>query len=570
VENSQNYYKGEDKPKSYGAYNKKSIYQNKNNEAITVDLNKSHDYMMFSHIDSVWSLRKKIYANQRFKIHSEKDSMRSNGEYELNLTLTDTASTRGILIKNIVKNGLLYEVKSKVDTIDKPSRFVTDFFQNFTPFDTVVGKSILTDKTTAFFAALRKNDSIVSDGYSFIKFQKKHIDSLKYYISAFNFPEDKKHIQSYLIQKLAALDDPQVNSFFKDFYAKSYNNSNAQTKILTAITKKADEESVKLLLELMSQDLPLVSNKFEIHKIFKPYMDSLPMAKKLYPEILDYSAIAEYKSPIFEMLANLQAKGLIKPKSYKKYRKQILNDAKIQLKRQLGQSYISNTRGDYHDIIAPAASYRAIGSTKVLEDYAVLLYPFVKEKDVRQFFNRLLLVKDPKVQTTYAALLCKNELTIPHRMLDSLSSNINSRVLLFNKLKAIGKSNLFPNKYRNERSLAEAHLFNFKRFDVKKDSVSFLEKRTLDYRGKAYTGYYFKTKNGNDYDKNFKMHLIVYDNTLPLSPKPFYKSDDLRIEDTETDKEVLEYVTEAFLLKDRKRAVVYRPNGYGAYGFHGY
>ncbi|MFK7814231.1 MAG: TraB/GumN family protein, partial [Maribacter sp.] len=47
VENSQNYYKGEDKPKSYGAYNKKSIYQNKNNEAITVDLNKSHDYMMF-------------------------------------------------------------------------------------------------------------------------------------------------------------------------------------------------------------------------------------------------------------------------------------------------------------------------------------------------------------------------------------------------------------------------------------------------------------------------------------------------------------------------------------------
>lgn len=569
VENSQNYHAGE-KPKPYSAYNKKSVYQNKNNEAITVELNKSHDFLMFDHIDSVWALRKKIYANKRFKIHSEKDSMRSNGAYELNLTLTDTASTRGILIKNIIKNGLLYEVKSKVDTIDNPSRFVTDFFQNFSPFDTIIGKSILTDKTTDFFKALRKNDSIVSDGYSFIKFQKKHIDSLKYYISEFDFPEDKKYIQSYLIQKLAALDDPQVNSFFKEFYTKSYNNSNAQTKILTAITKKADEESVNLLLELMSKDLPLVSNKFEIFKIFKPYMDSLPMAKKLYPEILDYSAIAEYKSPIFGMLANLKAEGLIKPKSYKKYRKQILNDAKIQLKRQLGQSSSSNTRGEYRDIIAPAASFGSIGSTKVLEDYAVLLYPFVKEKDVKQFFSRLFFVKDPKVQTTYAALLCKNELTLPYGMLDSLAANINSRVLLFNKLKAIGKSNLFPNKYGNERSLAEANLFSFKRFDAKKDSVSFLEKRTLDYRGKAYTGYYFKSKNGNDYDKNFKMHLVVYDNTKPLSTKPFYKSDDLRIEDTDTDKEVLEYVTEAFLLKDRQRAIVYRPNGYGTYGFHGY
>ncbi len=568
VENSRNYYNGEHKPKLYSAYKKKSVYQNKNNEAITVELNKSHDFLMFTHIDSVWALRKKIYANKRFKIHSENDSLLSKETYELNLTLTDTASTRGILIKNIVKNGLLYEVKAKVDTIDKPSRFVTDFFQNFSPFDTVVGKSILMDKTTSFFKALRNNDSIVSDGYSFIKFQKKHIDSLKYYISEFDFPEDKKHIQSYLIQKLAALDDPQVNSFFKEFYAKSYNNSNAQTKILTAITKKADEESVDLLLELMSKDLPLVSNKFEIYKIFKPYLDSLPMAKKLYPEILDYSAIAEYKSPIFAMLANLKAEGLLKPKSYKKYRKQILTDAKIQLKRQLGQTALYSQRDQYN---APATvKSGSTGSTKVLEDYAVLLYPFLKEKDVKQFFNRLLLVKDPKVRTTYAALLAKDELRIPWGMFDSLAADVNSRALLFNKLKAAGRLSLFPNKYRNERSLAEANLFSFKRFDAKKDSILFIEKRSLKYRDKAYTGYYFKTKSADDYDKNFKMHLVVFDNSKPLSTAPFYKSDDLRIEDTDTDEEVLEYVTEAFLLKDRKRAIVYRPNGYGSYGFHGY
>lgn len=563
VENSQNYYTGENKPKDYSAFNKKTIYQNKNNEAISVTLNKSHDFLMFDNIDSVWSLRKKLYAKKRFVVFKEKDSMRSKGVYELNLTLTDTASTRGILIKNVVKGGLLYELKAKVDTINKPSRFVSEFFQNFSPFDTLVGSSILTDKTCVFFEALRKNDSIVIDGYPFIKFQNKHIDSLKYYIGEFDYPEDKMDIQSHLIQELSMLDDPEVNTFFKQFYSKSYNNSNAQIKILTAVTKKADEASTKMLLALMSKDLPLVSNKFQIKRIFQPYMDSLPLAKKLYPEILDYSAIEEYKSPIFTMLANLTSKGFIKTKSYKKYRKQILNDAKIQLKRQLGQLSLQREQNNLYRQTANT-------DTKVLENYAVLLYPFIGERDVKQFFNRLLLVKDPKIQTTYAALLVKDEMTLPYGLLDSLAVDINSRALLFNKLKEIKKLNLFPIKYRNEKSLAESHLFNFKKYDSKKDSVVFVEQQPLKYRGKSYTGYYFKTKSNTEYDKNFKMHLVVFEKNKTLSTKPFYKSEALRIEDTETEKEVLTYVTEGFLLKKRKRAIVYRPNAYGTYGYHGY
>lgn len=563
VENSQNYYTGQNKQKEYSAFNKKTVYQNKNNEAISITLNKSHDFLMFANIDSVWALRKKLYAKNQFIVYKEKDSKLSKKVYELNLTLTDTASTRGILIKNVVKGGLLYEIKAKVDTINKPSRFISEFFQNFTPFDTLVGTTILTDKTNTFFEALRKNDSIVIDGYPFIKFQNKHIDSLKYYISEFDYPEDKMDIQSHLIQELSKLDDPEVNTFFKQFYSKSYNNSNAQTKILTAVTKKGDEASTKLLLELMSKDLPLISNKFQINQIFKPYMDSLPMAKKLYPEILDYSAIQEYKSPIFTMLANLKSKDLIKPKSYKKYRKQILNDAKIQLKRQLGQISLQREQNGFRHKTANT-------DTKILENYAVLLYPFLGEKDVKQFFNRLLLIKNSHVQTTYATLLSKDEMRLPYGMLDSLAADINSRTLLFNKLKGIDKLNLFPTKYRNQISLAEAQIFEYKNFDSKRDSIVFVEQQPLKYKGKSYTGYYFKTKSNREYDKNFKMHVVVFEKNKPLTTKPFFKSKGLRIEDTETVREVLTYVTEGFLLQNRQRAIVYRPNAYGAYGYHGY
>ena len=66
------------------------------------------------------------------------------------------------------------------------------------------------------------------------------------------------------------------------------------------------------------------------------------------------------------------------------------------------------------------------------------------------------------------------------------------------------------------------------------------------------------------------MHLVVFEKNKPLSTKAFYKSKALRIEDTETDKEVLSYATEGFLLQDRQRAIVYRLSAYGGYGYHGY
>lgn len=566
VENSNNYFTGQSKPKPYSAFNKKTIYQNKNNEAIVVELNKSHDFLMFEHIDSVWALRKKIYADKRFNVFEESCNTLSSGEHILNITLTDTASTRGILIKNIVKDGLLYELKAKVDIVSEPTKFIQEFFENFQPLDTVIGSSILEDKTNRFFAALRRNDSIVIDGYPFIKFQKKDIDSLKYYISEFQYPEDKKDIQSHLIQKLSQLDDPDVIPFFKDFYMKSYNNSSAQTLVLSAITKKADEASVALLLDLMSKDLPLVSNTFDIQNIFKPYRDSLPLAKNLYPEILDYSAIEEYKSPIFSLLAKLQSKGLVKSRNYKKYRKQILNDAKIQLKRQLGKVSQSNSSPGYYK--PPPSPFN--NGSRVLEDYAILLYPFIKEKEVKQFFNRLQFIKDPKIRTTYATLLAQDETTVPRALLDMLATDVNSRVLLFNKLKNTGKINLFPQRHKNAKSLAEALVFDSYRYNAERDSVQFLKQQPLSYKGKNYTGYFFKTQKGTDYDKNFKIQLIVFDPSKGLTSRPFYRSEEVRIEDTDTDKDAVQYISEAFILKDRKRAEVYRPNGYGGYGHHGF
>ncbi|NAS10855.1 TraB/GumN family protein [Poritiphilus flavus] len=563
VESSNNYYQGRSKPKPYDAYTKKTRYTNKNDESIAVELTKSHDFLMFKTIDSVWALRKKQYAKKKLCIQEECTAKPSDGLYELQLTLTDTASTRGILVKNVLKGGLLYELKAVIDTVQQPSRFVSEFFSNFKPLDTLIGRDILEDKTQDFFTALRENDSIASKGYRFLRFDESHIDSLTHYIENFDFPSDKKHIRSHLIQRLGKIEDPRVVSFFRNYYANSYDNSTAQAKILQSVANSQDEESTELLLNLLTQDLPLVSKSLEIQKIFSPYRDSLQLARKLFPEILDYGSIPEYKSPVFSLLASLKSEGLLKPKVYKKYKKQILNDARIQLKRQLG-SYNSDEN--------KRVSYNRANSKQnlILRDYATLLFPFRNEKHVRQFFDKLLLLKDPEIQCTYAVLLAENGEQIPQKLLNGLAADINSRAKLYDGLESIDKSTLFPSSYASQQFMAESALFKKRKFSETRDSLKFLEKRPIMYRGDKYNGYYFILRNKQNKNENGKIYLVVYEQRKPLSTKPFYQSKGLRIEDTDTEEETIGYAQEAFILKDRKRAMVYRPDRYQGYGHYGY
>ena len=558
VEGGHTFKQGGKKIKSYSPYTKKSVYQHKNNEAITIELTKAHDYLTFPSIDSVWTLRKKQYAHKKFNIIREQAKSSPRGYYQLDLTLTDTASTRGILIRNVLKGGLLYELKTSVDTLETPGKFVRAFFDNFQPADTLVGRDILEDKTSDFFAALRANDSIVLEGYRLLHFDERHIDSLQYYISEFDYPTDKKHIQSHLIQKMGQLDHPGVFRFFKELYLSSYNNSWAQIKILQAIAAQKDEASTRLLLELLSKDIPLVSNTLEVSKIFSPYRDTLALAKNLYPELLDYSGIQEYKAPIFSLLAKLKSEKHVKPKMYKSNRKQLLADAQIQLKRYLGKQNSGSTPRRYYQ--------QKRSPNTILEDYAQLLYPYAEEKDMQQFFRRLTMVRDPKIKTTFASLIAQNNVSIPNGIFYDLAADINSRSLLFRKLKDVQRLDLFPKAFLSQRSLAEANLFEKKKYNALKDSLAFVKQQSLQFEGKEYQAFYFKLRNKRDYDKNFKMHLLVFPESAGPGTKAFYKNEGYRIEDTDTDEEAVNYVTEVFLLKNRKRAKAYRPNYNNRYG----
>jgi hypothetical protein len=561
VETNIGHYKSRKQLKAYHPYIKKSVYQHANNEAIMVTLNKSHDYMTFRAIDSVWALRKKQYAGNSFKITNERQSRNEGSTYELNLVLTDTASTRAILVKNVIKGGLLYELKANLDTLAQPSRFVSEFFDNFKPQDTLIGRDLMEDKTTEFFAALRENDSIVMKGYRYLLFDERHADSLMHFVANYDFSGDKEHIQSHLLKELGQLDQPAVTKFLESFYARSYNNSNAQTKILQATTRQKDASSVRSFLELLHNDLPLAGNPFEIERIFAPYNDSLPLARSLFPDLLEYSTIPEYKSPIISLLATLVSTEEIKPKRYKNYVRAMLNDANMQLKRQLGfenQSRLQSGKFNKNN-----REHR-----KLLEDYTVILFPYREEREAASFFHRLREVKDPEVQTTRIALLAGQGLSIPNDMIAGFAKDINSRGQLYSKLSEAGATSLFPSEFATREFLAEAELFEGNKFDPQADTVQFIQSEDIVTEGREYTAYYFKLKDELDFNKNYKVYLLVYDKDEPLGVKACYKSKGIRMADTDTDEEIIRYATEEFQLKNHPRSEVFEKEekvGYALY-----
>ena len=553
------------KPKSYEAYSKKTLYQNKNNEAITVELKKAHDLMAFSNIDSLWKSRIDFYRKKEFHLDQIEQQEKENGVYELNYVLTDSGSSRGIKVKTVLKGGLMYELKSLVDTSERSSEFINSFYDNFTPLDTLIGRDVLSDKVPEFFMALRNRDSLLLKGYQFPEFRNEHVDSLIHYLSTYNFKDDHKPIELHLIKRLGAIEDPRVVAFFKRHYPRSFKNSNAQAKILQAIASGRNEQSAQLILELLSQDLPLAANSREIEKIFSPYQDSLPLAKKLFPELLEYSTISEYKHPIISLLASLKSADHINSGKYRAYKKFILNDARIQLKRHLGQV---NGEGNY-DLAGAAINRRQ--TAQLMEDYLILLYPFARDRHVADFFNLLGLVKDPEIKTTYAQLMAVDDEHRPLALIDSLAGDINSRLLMFSKLKAIGKTYLFPDNYNTQEALAEASLFEDRRFLPTYDEVVYLGQDELEEGNHSYKLHYFKTRSTMDFEKGYKIQIVAYqeDGGKELSETYLFKNDGYLLPDTDSEKEGMNHVTEEFLLRNRKRAIAGSDGSSSEYGYLG-
>jgi uncharacterized protein YbaP (TraB family) len=535
--------------KGYSENTKETVYSTNANEQIMVSRFKFHDLQMFRNVDSLWeNLEHKVNYSTRyvkpqkiFKIANRKKT-KKNDVYTYSFSYSDSASAKQVLVKNILKKGVLFELRTLVDSISGPSTFVSEFYDSFTPKDTLLGQPVLVDKTKAFFMALRSNDSIVLESYNLIKFNKQNSKAIVSVLKDFEFPKDRLDIKAYLVEQLISVDLNNNLVFIKQLYHDSYSDPQTQMAILEGLLDSNENDAYNLALELMARDLPLGN----VNRIFYNYYgkDSLELKASLFPKILEYSTIQEYKEPLYNLLVRLKDSGYVKLKTYSKYKSQLINDGKIEVKRSLG------TNSGY--------GYRSYSDE--LSTYVKLIFPYRKDRSAQDFFEKLLNVDDKAALVDYYVLLLQHKESIPKKLKEKLLYAEENQYLLLEELDNAKLSTHIKSIGIDQQQFAKSKLLSNARFEKEKDLISFILKRDfLTEKDEKAVMYFFKIEREDEYDgKTETLHYISF--IKPKDPNQlvvdvFYKSDNYgtEIDKTKTLEEQYTEIINLAIYKDRKR-----------------
>ncbi|WP_299883891.1 TraB/GumN family protein [uncultured Lacinutrix sp.] len=533
------------KAKTYEAENKTTTYFSKANERVFVSRTKFHDLQMFKNIDSLWSdvehFRKGKFSKKKDNefIISNKKKEKKGDTYSYSYTLKDSLSTKAILVKNILKKGTLFQLKTLTDTIANPSDFITNFYKTFTPLDTLLGENVFKDKTKKFFTALKADDSIVMKSYNLVKFDKSHTNEIIETIKTFDFPENKEDIKVDLILALSDIDDPKITPFLKSLYEDSYSDPEIQTSILKSLLNRKEKKAYKDFLDLLSKDLPL--EKYGVKSLFYSYKDSLELKKNLFPELLEYTTIQEYKEPIYKLLATLKDSSLLKPKDYKRYKKSIINDGKIEVKRSLSET----------------SGYKSRQSS--LYNYVKLIFPFRTETSAKNFFDKLLDSDNAKALTTYYVMLEGAKEVIPEKLIKKTVLDYKNQALLVDKLYNNDLKDAYLLRAISQEQYANSYLFSDIKIEKGRDSISFLAEKTFETdNNKKGTIYFYILHKKNEYNDRKKLYYAAFlkpQKQGELQTELYYKSGYSGIYMNENDKEedLIKEALELVKHKTRKR-----------------
>ena len=524
----------------------KTTYYSKANEQIYVSKLKYHDLQMFTHVDSLWSRIDKAYLKygeddddyKNFDIKKRLKKTAEDGTKTYELFLKDSTSSKQIYLKHFLKKGSLFELRSVTDSLQPTSQFITQFYDSFKHLDTLLGKDVFKDKTDVFFKALRNNDSIVFKAPDHIKFNDSHAEKLMTFVGDFEFPKNKKDLKLFLVEALSELSHPKLNAYLEQLYVDSYASPDIQIAILNRFFDENKSSGYKTFLKLLNKDLPL--DKREIRRFLNNYNDSLVTKKELFPDLLDFTSINEYKGSVYELLSRLRIKNQIKPKAYKSYRNQIINDGKIEIKRSLSEN-TSSFKGSF-DLI----------------DYVYLIFPYRKDANAKSFFKKLIDSKNGHAQASYYALLAQAKEPIPLELTKKTVQDDNVKYLVLRKLY---HKDLYEHVNRlniTQQDYIKSYLFANAKIEVERDSIVFVGKKKfttdLDKEGDMYFYKLIKTTDNSTKTRLYYFGLLKpEDDNIVIDPYHNSGTYGEAFKENKPELEIYQAVLDDAIHKTRKR-----------------
>lgn len=449
-------------------------------------------------------------------------------------------SSRMVKVRMITKNGISYKLETEGDTLSAPSAFINSFFGTFRPTDTVKGSDIKKKKSALFFAqyfsadtvqhkmAIKNISNVVMDATDFAQL-KKAIETLSW--------KEKKYVdvKKEFVGKLSSMPARESSDFLKSLYFASGDTIELQYTALETLLQQATAYSYKTFAGIMESDPPVLhvnsatatttyshynevrydnsdddySSNYKNGSFLDDLTDTLQLTAVIYKTILPLMAINDYESPLMELTAALLDSNRISAKEYKTYLPKLIIEAKQALKKQIireKSKAIEKAAEEepekkvYNRYDRMDTDY---GNGK-LSLYAKLLLPFWdKQPQIPQMISQLLFSNDKRLKYNTTMLLLRNNRPVPDTMLAYFAGMDDYRFELYNDLKKAKQLTLFPASYKNGLAIARSQLVAQQAY-TKVDTIAFLEKVPLQYKGRDGFVYVFKYKERKE-DNSWKL-----------------------------------------------------------------
>ncbi len=540
-----------------GAYRNKTIFNDTTGEKIHISFSKTPRYYYsddssyltkdkpFYHMgDSLWIVRKRVRTELPGKMRVTET------------IFTDTGSSRTFWSKSYYKDGTRFSLLSQSDTLTQPSSFVKNFYETFTPADTLKGLNPFVKKSNLFFEDYLSKDSVLHKravkNISEIELDSADFPQLKQLISIINW-EEKNYLDTKeaLISKLGNIKTNQVAQYLKELYYALDDTVQLQYAVLENLLQQKNSYAYNIFRDIVNNEPPVLdySNsdyasirrqissgyypdfEYDDGKFLDELSDSLKLTKTILPDLLPLLNLDDYKRPIMQLLGGMVDSNLLKPQDYEIYFSKFLIEAKQELKKQsIAEKKKAIEKAEESKTEKKASLYandnedNDYGNAD-LNLYATLLMPFWETNpSVQPLIQQMLKSNDKRLKYNTLILLMEKKKTYPDTLVKYFAAMDEYRHELYSDLKERKLLNKFPSLYNNHLDLGKSALLDSKSYG-KPDSIIYAERLPAEYKGRKGFIYFFKYKEKKD-DLTWKLATV---GLVPENPKEFEFEDTAKV-----------------------------------------
>ncbi len=544
-ENMQNRYGMEDEDAFLidgGSFKEKLVVNDSTGEKIYVSLRKPSRYYQDTDTSNLAEPDSTTFKTSRmdWTYLSRKKYELPNKMKVLEYMLGDPKSSRYVYGKLFSKDGVDYRLESQGDIHTGQSAFIKNFYESFTPSDTVKGVDVKAKKSPLFFADFFSADTLLHKravkNLGSVEFDSTDFSQLKKAILSLNWNEKKYlDIKNEMVWNLSTIKSKQSADFLKEIYFAAGDTIDLQYTALEALLYQKTDYSYGVFRDIMTTEPPVLgigsgnatdvirsgSSTWTYPSNYQDYdyersgsaflevlNDSLELTSRIFKDLLPLININDYEQPVLELLGDLVDSNLVSAKDYEQYSQGFLIEARQLLKKQLiREKNRSIERAQEEEEDRARFDQQDDYGNSQLSLYATILMPFwEKNPAVPALFNQLLASNDKKLKYSTTMLMLRHNKKTPDSLLKYFAGLDDYRYFLYRSLKSMNRLKQFPAGI-DHAALAKSKLMSMTGSYNRPDTIAYLDKLPVQHKDRSGFVYFFKYKQKKD-DNSWKLATV--------------------------------------------------------------